>query len=984
MAWRLTYYNGNNSFHGFCDLVARMENVPYLISIYGPVSTVQALVAALQTGRYIILSNPAYDSQPYYVRESKKVTLRCSHSFKTFMSKTPSNLGHALLIARQAFDGGEGEQVLLDWEGDLRKAFWQALSENYSCPVMEEWLPYLWQEAVDRGYVEELEVDDFTEQKQHRLAMALLKMSEEELRELVAEGLKSGVITINGYCSQNYDPARSKMAGVKTLSDYLTAYRADLDRQVQEATVPLHTPGTDKWHEKLGDLLRKPFNMQGHVVTALHKLLAEQDHAFLVAEQGAGKSLMSSALAYLLLHRKGGGRVLVMCPPHLLGKWKTEIEKTVPGARAVIIRSCPELIKTHNSSPKKPAGYEFYIISRETAKLGYYQRPAAKWNKRLGGWVCPDCGRLLGETKDGEFEPWDKDVFSKRTNKNSYCPHCLKETQLKEVREAAEKIPRSVTNRGLLWAPNVKLYEKPEGGLFGYSSKQEPVAVKGKGELVRRYAPAEYAKRKMKKWFDLLIIDEVHELKGDHTAQGNALGMLAGAAKKKIALTGTLFGGKSSNIFYLLWRIAPHIMKDAGYEYKDLARWIEHYGVSETQTRYKDEIEYNKASRGMAKGHTVKKEMPGISPSLYPNFLMRHCVFLSLSEIEDLELPPYSEQVVQVEMGSNLGEAYREFIGKLETEVRQRLAEGDQGLLGTYLVNGLAYPDAPFDAQPVTHPRTQELVAVPDILPDDVLYPKEEALLEIIKKETARNRKCFVYMQYTGTRDMTPRIEKILLEVGVKAVSLKATISPEKRMEWINKAVEDSAQVIIGNPALVSTGLDLYDFPTLIFYQCGYNLYLLRQAARRSLRPFQKQDVKVIFMAYDNSMQADALSLMGEKLEAAMSIEGKWSEEGLRSMGKAVQDVRVALAKRLYEADAKKLESAAAKWERMFAGEKTEQTTVVPLNSGLEPGQISLFSYLPEEQAAVSKPAVKTSTRQMQKRRKQICEQLSLDWGIAV
>jgi hypothetical protein len=44
-------------------------------------------------------------------------------------------------------------------------------------------------------------------------------------------------------------------------------------------------------------------------------------------------------------------------------------------------------------------------------------------------------------------------------------------------------------------------------------------------------------------FFDYAIADEVHELKGGDTAQGNALGTLAAAARHIAVLTGTLLGG---------------------------------------------------------------------------------------------------------------------------------------------------------------------------------------------------------------------------------------------------------------------------------------------------------------------------------------------------------------------------------------------------------------------------------------------------------
>jgi hypothetical protein len=44
-------------------------------------------------------------------------------------------------------------------------------------------------------------------------------------------------------------------------------------------------------------------------------------------------------------------------------------------------------------------------------------------------------------------------------------------------------------------------------------------------------------------FFDYAIADEVHELKGGDTAQGNALGTLASCARHIAVLTGTLLGG---------------------------------------------------------------------------------------------------------------------------------------------------------------------------------------------------------------------------------------------------------------------------------------------------------------------------------------------------------------------------------------------------------------------------------------------------------
>jgi hypothetical protein len=84
--------------------------------------------------------------------------------------------------------------------------------------------------------------------------------------------------------------------------------------------------------------------------------------------------------------------------------------------------------------------------------------------------------------------------------------------------------------------------------------------------------------------------------------------------------------------------------------------------------------------------------------------------------------------------------------------------------------------------------------------------------------------------------------------------------------------------VLLTNAELVKTGLDLYEYPTIYFYQTGYNVFSLRQAARRSWRIGQKAPVRVFFAVYKNTMQEIALSLVAKKLEVALMVEGELPE----------------------------------------------------------------------------------------------------------
>ena len=111
-----------------------------------------------------------------------------------------------------------------------------------------------------------------------------------------------------------------------------------------------------------------------------------------------------------------------------------------------------------------------------------------------------------------------------------------------------------------------------------------------------------------------------------------------------------------------------------------------------------------------------------------------------------------------------------------------------------------------------------------------------------------------------------------------------------------------SADVLITNPELVKTGLDLLEFPTIVFMQSGYNVYSLQQAARRSWRIGQKQPVRVIYLGYAGSSQMTCLELMAKKIMVSQSTSGDVPESGLDVLNQDGDSVEVALARQLVAA----------------------------------------------------------------------------------
>jgi hypothetical protein len=134
-------------------------------------------------------------------------------------------------------------------------------------------------------------------------------------------------------------------------------------------------------------------------------------------------------------------------------------------------------------------------------------------------------------------------------------------------------------------------------------------------------------------------------------------------------------------------------------------------------------------------------------------------------------------------------------------------------------------------------------------------------------------------------------------------------------------------QVVISHPKLVETGLDLLDFPTIIFYESGYSLHTLRQASRRSWRIGQRRQVRVKFLCYEGTMQTACLRLMGKKLLVALTMEGKFAGEGLQNIDED-DDMLSAMARELVERNGIG-ESADAVWKTI----NTEHQKLFPTAS---------------------------------------------------
>ena len=421
-------------------------------------------------------------------------------------------------------------------------------------------------------------------------------------------------------------------------------------------------------------------------------------------------------------------------------------------------------------------------------------------------------------------------------------------------------------------------------------------------------------------------------------------------------MTATLINGYAKGMFYLLFRLKPRLMLMDGFKYGDARKFCQRYGVVETFYEVADE-KYNASSKNRAK-KVREKFLPGISPIVYSKFLMENTVFLSLYDMAK-ELPDYEEIPVACEMSEAVAKEYK----SMETEFKKLMRKDRRlanRLLSVYLNLLTAYPDQSYGHPEIRLSGWDEPLVIPRELPEETNL-KTERVLELAQKKIKAGERVIIYTAWVRL-DTQEKLKERLDGMGISSCILRQNVPAVKREEWVKKKLGEGVQVLITNPFLVQTGLDLNEFTTLIFYNLAFNLYVLRQASRRSWRINQTAPkVEVYLFYFEGTMQQRALRLMASKLAAATMIEGQLSDEGLAAMSEC-EDMTAQLAKDLMNGIKENVEDLTASFKQMAV--KNERNTeriaaktnaptelkvvkpAVTADNGQTDGQLNLFDLL--------------------------------------
>ena len=817
------------------------------------------------------------------------------------------------------------------------------LDRKLAVPLISEFQDYFLSELQARNILQQLKV--YSLGRQFEAWYMNITEEETEVAQVLEDGLKSGQITIPGEQKGNL----AVFQNIGTFTQYLQEFGTLIADRIKKCFPPRFNPAEETVSPaitEVNECVRQHagyslFDAQLGAAEALKRQLDTDKMALLVAECGTGKTKIGSTALYA--HQRGNPKRrvyhkafnVVICPSHITGKWVREIHETIPNSYARHVTTMAEVDALYTYYRQKDKTV-YCVLSKETARNGYMRKPGVVWDPIRKGFACPHCGyiqemELITDSVHCTVKA-DSTFFLNENSKNHRCQNkgcneilwtMLNPKDLAPERNQWVRIGSyGFVHRKFAWQA-YNICKSPTTQEKIAEVINNPNGVFPAPGAFDRYPLSSYIKKRIRR-IDGLIVDELHQYSGE-SAQGQAMAELAGIADKVIGMTATLVNGYAKGIFYLLFRLKSHLMLMDNQKYDQSRDFCHQYGVVEELYEVEYPSDYNTTSKAI-KRKVREKFLPGISPIVYSRFLLENAVFLSLADMGK-ELPDYEEIPIFCNLEEDVKEEYKHLENEFKKLMTQDKAIGNR-ILSSYMNLLSAYPDQPYGHEPIYNPfvpsKKEALIQPKSIGDGKTLHPKDIQVIELVEQKIAAGENVIIYTAWTRL-DTQDKLFRELNERNIPAVILKPTVPTTKREEWVEKQLNKGVRVLITNPALVETGLDLNAFTTLVFFNIAYNLYIFRQASRRSWRINQTAPrVEVYMFYYENTMQQRALRLMASKLSAATVIEGNISDEGLAAMSDC-EDLTTQLAKELMSGLRENVEELAASFKKMAILGKREQ-----------------------------------------------------------
>jgi hypothetical protein len=636
---------------------------------------------------------------------------------------------------------------------------------------------------------------------------------------------------------------------------------------------------------------------------------------------GSGKTIMSLGVVKLLLHdhikrmeslpreQRRGYRVVVLTDEQLPPKWKDEILEALTSSAYVELavrdndgRPIDHFRKFMNQSAW-PSYYDracILVVPKSMAKLAALRRYVPVYNTRKGKngrvqYLCPSCGLPISKTeKDEDGGSFRHEITSPtEIPDKGYCDNVVRvDVDTKDTAKRKEIICNGALWQWARWdmtARGPKFGPRPNfsTGQVDDSARRMFVNREGRRDLVDPpdvdWPIAELIGRLGPGHFDCMIVDEAHNYNSADSDQAVAYRRIFNVVPRILELTASPFNGTAQDLFLKQYLQNQRVRRDFGWNDSHTFQAI--YGRHEiiTSTSYDDEVRYS--GRGAMTGNrrqkrTIMNAIPGVMPGILSLVLPRN-IFLELEDF-GTDLAAYRVE-----------DAICEASDEVVTECRhwEQWAKGPEGLrkhrraMASWYQALFNFPNTPWYMERITmrDRETGEMRLLgtmgPTMEANDfrTILPKEEWLCKLVEDELKANRGVGVYV-WDHERGLQERISTLLTKkFGPNYISWLQDVDPLKRLAWLKKY---GKRVLVTNPRKVMTGIDLLQYPTLIFYQPVASLVITKQGSGRAWRLPQRLPCMTLFPYYHDTMEQRLLGKVYKKLEADRILTGSGFSSG--------------------------------------------------------------------------------------------------------
>ena len=449
-------------------------------------------------------------------------------------------------------------------------------------------------------------------------------------------------------------------------------------------------------------------------------------------------------------------------------------------------------------------------------------------------------------------------------------------------------------DRAVLTDFNVKVFVKRCTCLQASSENIKPYTL-GKKVKVRKGADdvvaGTYYKNKLGRSIDFLIVDECHYYNGAGSNQTRNYLEFTRASKYVLPMSGSLTDGKSSNVFVSFFNFDTEYMKSQGYRYNSQAMFTKDYGRETVVTKYYPRGNQVIASTKQGSESEVHSKSPtevaGLSPKVFANYLYHRGVSRTIEDM-DIPLPERKYFKHEIDTPQEILDESNTILSELKSYARKERVNTSSAAVHALL----SYPDNP-DAIPIVYKADKKTGLGPIMhttknnITNEYL-PKEKKLIETLNREiNVENRRVLLFANYNDKKSVMARILYVLEKEGFNCASMPKGIPADTKAKWIKECYETGIDIILTNPVRVATGLDIIEYPTVYFYEVGFDSKVIRQAEARPYRPSQKQEVRIYYSYYKGTLQEEVVKLVAKKKNAAQAYEGIANKDILATMGGA-------------------------------------------------------------------------------------------------